>query len=113
MSGAALLNKLLNYVLEQDKEVDPRGFTLSQYKGFIRAKPDLQGLPGVDLDIKVEGDHIWLRVARLGAASPPRPTDQALIVTGDDPNGPLPRIDEATLKRRIAQTSQEKAPLAD
>lgn len=111
MSGAALLNKLLNYVLEQDKEVDPRGFTLSQYKGFIRAKPDLQGLPGVDLDIKVEGDHIWLRVARLGAASPPRPTDQALIVTGDDPNGPLPRIDEATLKRRIAQTSQEKAPL--
>ena len=43
MSGATLLNKLLNYVLEQDKEVDPRGFTLSQYKGFIRAKPDLQG----------------------------------------------------------------------
>lgn len=111
MSGATLLNKLLNYVLEQDKGVDPRGFTLSQYKGFIRAKPDLQGLPGVDLDIKVEGDHIWLRVARLEAVRPPRPTDQALIVTGDDPNGPPPRIDEATLKRRIAQSLQEKVPL--
>ena len=110
MSGPSLLIKLLDYVLEQDKEVDPRGFKLSQHKGFIKAKPDLQGLPGVDFDIKVEGDHIWMRVARLEATRPPAPSDElkGLIIINDDPNGPVPRIDQAAFDRRLAPGLQQR-----
>lgn len=113
MSGPRLLIKLLDYVLEQDKEVDPRGFKLSQHKGFIKAKPDLQGLPGVDFDIKIEGDHIWMRVARLEAARPPALSDErlkGLIVISDDPNGPVPRIDEVAFKHRLTPKLQQRIP---
>jgi hypothetical protein len=113
MSGRNLLTKLLDYVLEQDKEVDPRGFKLNQHRGFLKAKPDLQGLPGVDFDIKIEGDHIWMRVARLEAAQPPTFSDErfrGLIVISDDPNGSVPRIDEAAFKHRLALTVQQRTP---
>ncbi len=54
MSAHQLLSKLLDYVLEQAKDIDPRGFNLSAHKGFKKSKPDLQGLPGVDFDIKLK-----------------------------------------------------------
>jgi very-short-patch-repair endonuclease len=113
MSAPSLLIKLLDYVLEQDKEVDPRGFKLSQHKGFIKAKPDLQGLPGVDFDIKVEGDHIWMRVARLEAARPPALSDErleGLVVIGDDPSSHVPRIDEVAFKHWLAPRLQQRLP---
>jgi very-short-patch-repair endonuclease len=113
MTGPKLLTQLLDYVLEQDKEVDPRGFKLSQHKGFIKAKPELQGLPGVDFDMKVEGDHIWMRIARLDAASPPALSDERvgrLISISDDPSGPVPRIDEAAFKHRLAPTVEKRTP---
>ena len=78
MSAHQLLSKLLDYVLEQAKDIDPRGFNLSGHKGFKKTKPDLQGLPGVDFDIKIEGDHTWLRVARLEAFPPPALSDEKL-----------------------------------
>ena len=90
MSPSSLLNKLLDYVLEQDKEIDPRGFKLQSYKGFLKGRPDLQGLPGVDFDIKLDGDHIWMRVARLEAKAPPAlPAEQwkGVIVVSDNPEG--------------------------
>jgi len=68
-----LLVNLLDYVVEQSKETDPSGFRLAGYKEFLRLKPALVGLPGVNFDQKVEGDHIWLRVDRLQATSPPIP----------------------------------------
>ena len=34
MSAHQLLSKLLDYVLEQAKDIDPRGFNLSAHKGF-------------------------------------------------------------------------------
>lgn len=111
MSARQLLSQLLDYVLEQDKDIDPRGFKLSTHKGFIKGKSDLQGLPGVDFDIKVEGDHTWLRIARLEAQSPPVLSDDRwkdVIVVSDDPNGPAPRIDEAVLKQRLTQALQSK-----
>lgn len=114
MSASQLLSQLLDYVLEQDKEIDPRGFKLSTHKGFIKGKPDLQGLPGVDFDIKVEGDHTWLRIARLEAHSPPALSDSqwtGVIVAGDDPNGPAPRLDEAVLKQRLTLAVQSKPAL--
>lgn len=109
MSASQLLSQLLDYVLEQDKEIDPRGFKLSAAKGFLKGRPDLQGLPGVDFDIKLEGDHVWLRVARLEAGSPPKVATgpwSEVIVAGDDPSGAAPRIDEVAFKRRLALVLQ-------
>ena len=59
-----LLQRLLEYIEEQAKEIDPRQFCLGNAKGFIRRSAEIAGLPGVEYDIKVEGDHIWLRVSR-------------------------------------------------
>jgi very-short-patch-repair endonuclease len=112
MSAHRLLTKLLDYVLEQDKDIDPRGFRLSSHKGFVKGKADLQGLAGVDFDLKVEGDHIWLRVGRLEAHQPPALPDErlkGLIVVSDDPDGPPPRIEEAAFKRRLVTALQQRA----
>ena len=115
MSAHDLLSKLLDYVLEQDKDVDPRGFRLAGYKGFLRSKPDLQGLPGVHFDIKTEGDHTWLRVARLEASSPPALSDERmtdLIVISDDPNGVPPCVNESVFGQRLVPALQ-KLPAND
>lgn len=111
MSASQLLSRLLDYVLEQDKDIDPRGFKLSTHKGFIKGKPDLQSLPGVDFDIKVEGDHTWLRIARLEAQSQPALSDSrwiGVILIADDPNGLAPRLDETVLKQRLLLALQPK-----
>ena len=113
MSAHQLLSKLLDYVLEQAKDIDPRGFNLSGHKGFKKTKPDLQGLPGVDFDIKIEGDHTWLRVARLQAFPPPALSDEklkGLITVDTEPTGQPPRIDETTFKHRLAASSAGRTP---
>ncbi len=108
MSAHQLLSKLLAYVLEQAKDIDPRGFNLASHKGFKKAKADLQGLPGVDFDIKIEGDHTWLRVARLEALPPPTLSDEmlkGLITVEREPTGKSPCIDETAFKHRLAAAS--------
>lgn len=112
MSAHQLLTRLLNYVVEQSKDIDPRGFKLSGHKGFLKSKPDIQGLPGVDFDIKVEGDHTWLRVARLEANSPPAVNDslKGLVIVDGNPSGQPPRLDEVSLLHRLASSSAGKTP---
>jgi very-short-patch-repair endonuclease len=107
MSAHQLLSKLLAYVLEQAKDIDPRGFNLANHKGFKKAKADLQGLPGVDFDIKIEGDHTWLRVARLEALPPPTVSEmlKGLITVEREPTGKSPRIDETAFKHHLAAAS--------
>lgn len=73
-AASALLNKLLNYVIEQSKLPDPHGFDLATQKGLVLGQATFAGLPGVELDIKVDGDHIWLSVARLEATNSPLPS---------------------------------------
>ena len=65
-----LLKGLLEYIEEQAKEIDPKGFRISAAKGFVRRNTDLAGLPGVEFDLRPEGDHIWLHLARLVAHHP-------------------------------------------
>jgi hypothetical protein len=111
MEKANLLTKLLDYILEQDKEVDPRGFKLQGYKEFIKTTDDLRGLPGVDFDLKVEGDHVWLRVARLEAKAPPQignPQDTALVAIPGNPEGSGPNLNDAELQARVATLSARK-----
>ena len=105
-----LMKKLLDYIVEQAKDIDPKGFRLSQVKGFMKVKPDLQGLPGIHFDEKLEGDHIWLRVERLQASKPPAVPQDALglILISDNPMGSSPSLDENGIDRVVKQTLQSK-----
>src|SRR5215469_7879800 len=98
-----LLICLLDYIKEQAKHVNPAGYQLANAKGFQRHRGDIAGLPGVEFDIKVAGDHIWLRIPRLVAEPPPvpQPAHKALIRFNRDPNGQPPFIDDAALARQI------------
>jgi hypothetical protein len=112
MSTKELLTKLLDYIEEQAKEIDPRAFRLGNIRDFLKSRGDLVGLPGVSFDINVEGDHLWLRVDRLEAHRPP-PLDHSvkgLIRASDDPDGQPPAIDHAAVSARVAQAAQGKGP---
>jgi hypothetical protein len=113
MSSSSLLTKLLDYVIEQSKDIDPRGFKLSGTDGFLRTSDDMRGLPGVDLDIKVEGDHIWLRVERLEVHNPPSvaPEWKEPLVVDTNPTGKPPSINEAALERHVAIPTEGKPQL--
>ncbi|MBN8440082.1 MAG: AAA family ATPase [Thauera sp.] len=106
-----LLHNLLDYVREQAKNVDPKGFRLSAAKGFLRRRTELVGLPGVTFDLKVEGDHTWLRVERLEAHRPPAPPEHTsdLLVVGSDPFAAPPVVSEAGVKSRINKL-RERTP---
>ena len=109
-----LLTRLLDYVVEQSKEVDPRAFVLTGLSDFRRFPKDLAGMPGVELDRKVEGDHIWLQVKRLEAASPPPPDEQAqpYIQVSSDPGGPVPGVNDTALRHRHAADLRTMSPEA-
>jgi very-short-patch-repair endonuclease len=102
--AANLLSKLLDYVVEQSKVVDPHGFKLAAHKGFLKDRDALAGLPGVDFDIKVEGDHTWLRVARLEALPPPQLSEsvRGLVHVSQEPGGSPPSVNEPALAHRVA-----------
>jgi very-short-patch-repair endonuclease len=106
-----LLQRLLEYIEEQAKEIDPRVFSLRSAKGFIRRKDEIAGLPGVEYDVKVEGDHIWLRVARLAASNPPSMPDQfrAFVRAGHDPDGDPPVLDESAFRRWLTKAADGKS----
>lgn len=105
MSSRSLLIDLLAYIEEQAKVIDPRIFRLSNTKEFLKRRHDLAGLPGVEFDLSLEGDHVWMRVQRLHANKPPLP-ESALagsIIISDDPNGRPPAINEAALQDHLAR----------
>jgi len=53
-----LLHRLLDYIGEQAKDIDPRAFRLTAGKRFVRHPADIAGLPGVETDINVTGNHM-------------------------------------------------------
>jgi hypothetical protein len=101
-----LLTRLLDYIAEQARDIDPGSFRLANAKGFLKRHRDLAGLPGVEFDVDIEGDHLWLRVQRLQAGKPPAADAQiaGLLRIGEDPFGAKPAIDEAALRARLAPT---------
>ena len=105
-----LLNKLLDYVVEQDKDIDPRGFRLQANKDFLRQRLDIADLPGVELNVESDGDPVWLRVSRLEFTAPPQPTlgtqdglalDAAVFQIAADPQGPQPSLSRERLEAQI------------
>lgn len=107
-----LLTRLFEYIGEQIKEVDPRGFQLSRLQSFRCHQPDVQGLPGIELDMPAAGDYLWLRVPRLEAQPPPKPSEQfaKVIRVAVDPTGAPPSLDEAALKHAVLQASENADP---
>src|ERR1700737_1347775 len=107
-----LLQRLLETVEEQAQEIDPRQFSLNNAKGFIRRSTEIAGLPGVEYDIKVEGDHIWLRVARFTPTDAPVVPDQfrTFIRAVNDPDGSPPLLDDAAFRRWLNKTAEGKSP---
>ncbi|WP_246046542.1 AAA domain-containing protein [Chlorobaculum thiosulfatiphilum] len=103
-----LLTRLLDYIEEQAREIDPRAFRLSNTREFLRHRTDLVGLPGVEFDLDVEGDHFWLRVHRLEAHKPPASDEECktLIRFSDDPCGAKPSIDEAAFKAHLLPAAE-------
>lgn len=112
MSSRDLLARLLDYIEEQAREINPRAYRLTSAKGFLKRRADLAGLPGVEFDLKVEGDHLWLRVQRLQAGKPPRLSAKLndIICVGDDPNGAAVAIDEGALQARISDAAAGRSP---
>ncbi|MBL8492970.1 MAG: very short patch repair endonuclease [Rhodocyclaceae bacterium] len=102
-----LLHRLFEYIGEQLKDIDPRGFQLS--KGFRCSPQDVAGLPGVELDLKLQGDHVWLRIARLEDGKPPKlsQSQEGVILVMTNPSGPLPSLDEGGLQRRVSNATAE------
>ena len=108
-----LLKSLLEYIEEQAKNIDPKGYHLSAAKGFIRRNTDLSGLPGLEFDLRPEGDHIWLHLARLEADRPPTVPVlfKGLFIISNDPFGLPPALDEGHLVTWITLHEPRHDPL--
>ena len=65
-----LLIYLLDYIKEQAEQINLTTYRLANAKGFMRQHGDIAGLPGVEFDIKVAGDHVWLRIPRFRSFRP-------------------------------------------
>lgn len=92
--ASELLTKLLDYVIEQDKDVDPRGFMALTSKIFRRTQSELAEHMGVQLNLDDEDGPIWLRVPRLELEPLPDLPDTVLascIAVSSDPHGSPPR----------------------
>jgi hypothetical protein len=120
MSVQQLMNNLLEYVVEQSKSVNPAAYNLRQSDGFKKYKADLTDLPGIECDVEVAGDHLWLQVQRLREKAAPQVTDPLLrqfVVVSQDPAGSPPKAREAALAHRhatdITEQGQENADLTN
>lgn len=83
-----LLKGLLEYIEEQAKDINPKGFRISGNSGFVKHYSDLAGLPGIDFDLRPEGDHIWLRIDRLEANPQPTVPEQFKTIFNNISNDP-------------------------
>lgn len=109
-SAATLLHKLPEYIHEQAKEIDPRCFRLSASKSLLWRREDLIGLPGLEFDLKVDGDHIWLCLHRPEAVpSPAVPIPyRDVIRASTDPMEPKLALDKKSLRHRLCQMSVDQ-----
>lgn len=99
-SPAQLMSGLLDYLVEQAKDIDPAAFTLSKATEFKKTYADLEALPWIDFNVDTDGEPIWLRVHRLEAARAPalpEPELAPFLVIGDDPAARPPALKETAL----------------
>jgi very-short-patch-repair endonuclease len=103
-----LLKELLEYVEEQAKAIDLGAYVVSLLRGSVYRNYELQGLPGLEFDLRTEGDHIWLRISRLHPSSPPPVSVEyaTLIRPVNDPFSAPPSIEEESLHAWIELHSE-------
>ena len=106
-----LLSRLLDYIIEQSKNVDPRKFTLQNWTEFKASPERLAVLPGVKLNPDGPGSTTWLKVERLPQTRPPVPEQhENLVLRSDDPFGAPPQRNETELRRLHSATLKLKSP---
>jgi hypothetical protein len=49
-----LLKGILEYFEEHANDIDPKGYRISDAKGFVRRDTDLAGLPDLEFDLRPE-----------------------------------------------------------
>ena len=99
-----LLAKLFQYIGEQLKDIDPRGFHLSKIENLKIKPSDVTLLPGLELNVPTQGDFVWLRLKRIEQTRPnkiPEKEFKDLISVKDNPNGEEPCIIESALLKRV------------
>ena len=99
-SPAQLMSGLLDYLVEQAKDIDPAAFTLSKATEFKKTYADLEALPWIDFNVDSDGEPVWLRVHRLEAMrapSLPEPELAPFLTINDDPAARPPALKEAML----------------
>jgi len=106
-----LLVRLLDYIKEQAKRINPQAYKLSSGRGLVKTRKDVAGLPGIEFDLRVEGDHIWLRIPRLSAEQPPKPSQaqKDFLQISPDPSGPLPTMNDAALLHHVNASTKDKS----
>jgi len=114
------MSGLLDYLVEQAKDIDFSAFTLAKIGEFKKTFADLSTLPWVEFDVETDGDDFWLRVHRLEATRAPALPDPELapyMVVGEDPAGSAPALKEAALASARNQDApalgEEAAELRD
>lgn len=94
------MSGLLDYLVEQAKDIDPAAFTLSKATEFKKTYADLEALPWVDFNVDTDGEPIWLRVHRLEATRAPalpEPELAPFLTVSDDPAARPPALKEEAL----------------
>ena len=94
------MSGLLDYLVEQAKDIDPAAFTLSKAGEFKKTYADLEALPWVDFNVEADGEPTWLRVHRLEATRAPSLSEPELapfLAISDDPAARPPALKEAAL----------------
>ncbi len=71
---------LIDYVEATERDKLKTVLDYQDHKAFRKTGAELQGLPGVALDVGRDDDPIWLRVDRLPKKAPPAPEDAELSV---------------------------------
>lgn len=97
---AQRMSGLLDYLVEQAKDIDPAAFTLAKLTEFKKTYADLATLPWVDFNVDTDEDTAWLRVHRLEATRAPtlsEPELAAFLTISDDPAANPPAVNEAAL----------------
>lgn len=103
---AQLMSGLLDYLVEQARDIDPAAFTLAKATEFKKTFADLGTLPWVDLNVRSDAnadndaDNWWLRVQRLEATRAPalpEPDYAPFLVVSDDPAAAAPAVKETAL----------------
>ena len=111
LTPQAQLQGLLDYLLEQARQIDPRGFRLAGHKDFIRRRAEVCGLPGVGIGGGDDDEAPWIAVERLVARTAPAfPDDDLagrLLRIPDDPSATGPAVDEAALAAQVAATEAQ------